>query len=118
MINGEENKKLWTLRQIYHQSQLDTIHCYLCHTDWKDRVNRYIKRKKQEDGDSKENDNDEEDYELEEMDAVTTMADVNKSKYVTSSYGFGVDHRYALCLIENKSLMIAAIYIQSRSSAE
>ena len=29
---------------------------------------------------------------MEEVDTVATIADENRSKYVTSSYGFGIDH--------------------------
>ena len=89
------------LTQIYNQSQMDMIHSYLCHTDWKDRVNRYIQQKKQEKQENKEGKEDiedDEDLELEEVDTITTIHNDNKGKYVTSSYGFGVDHRF-VCLV-------------------
>ena len=78
------------------------IHSYLVHSDWKDHVNRYIKKKdKTEKKENKyDNDEDEEDeYELEEADVVAKIQDTNKGKYVTSSYGFGVDHRYGVHFI-------------------
>ena len=91
-MNHKEDKQLWNLQQTYNQSQLDLIHSYLCHTDWKDRVNRYIQQKKDQKNEGK--DDEKEDYELEEVDAITTIHTENKSKYVTTSYGFGVDHRF------------------------
>ena len=91
-VNDAEDKNLWTMKQIYIQSQLDLVHCYLCHTDWKDRVNRYIQQKQKQGSDEEELE-DEEQYELEEADHITMVHHENKNKYITSSYGFGVDHR-------------------------
>ena len=74
---------------MYIQSDLDMIHSYLVHSDWKDRVNRYIQTKEQKEG--KEDDSD---YELEYVEEISNIAPENKAKYVTTSYGFGVDHRF------------------------
>eukprot|EP01084_Bolivina_argentea_P169158 293269_1 len=39
-INNEID--IWKLKQKYNQSQLDIIHSYLCHSDWKYFIERQI----------------------------------------------------------------------------
>ena len=63
--------------------------------NWKERVNRYIQQKKEENKEQDDNMEEiKENYNLEEVDTMTTIHDENRGKYITSSYGFGVDHRF------------------------
>eukprot|EP01084_Bolivina_argentea_P016789 31367_1 len=38
------NKDIWKLKNYYNQKQLDTIHHYLVHTDWKEYTQRKFKK--------------------------------------------------------------------------
>lgn len=111
-INDKEDKDLLTLQQKHTQSPLDMIHSYSCHADWKDRVNRYIQKRKDEKENKDQVDDEQEDFELEKVEFAASIADENKAKYVTNSYGFGVDHRF-VCL--DKYFDFHVIYIQPPS---
>ena len=89
--NHIEAKDVWKLNQIYIESQLDVIHGYLVHSKWKDRVNRYIHRNKNQQ--EHKYDEEEDEYELQDVDVVKVE---NKGKYITSSYGFGIQHRFVV----------------------
>eukprot|EP01084_Bolivina_argentea_P302547 522238_1 len=40
-INLFQDKDIFTLKQIYHQTQLDIIHSYLVHSNWTNIIKRY-----------------------------------------------------------------------------
>ena len=90
-MNEKENKEIWKSNQIYVQTQLDMIHVYLVHSDWKYRVNRYINNNQNKE---QKDDDEEDDFELEDVESMAVISDENKGKYVTNSYGFGVDHSH------------------------
>ena len=69
---------------------MDKIHFYLSHSSWQNEVNRYIQSRET----LEQKESDDEDVELEEVVVEAKIDDANKSKYVTSSYGFGVEHRF------------------------
>eukprot|EP01083_Nonionella_stella_P285217 970867_1 len=104
--NQCDDKHIWSLQQYYIQSQLDKIHSYLVHSNWKYFVQRYAKDNKKEDDDEATNDDDDQEREATlikeeekefETDAMATAdAAAQKSKFTSDSdsYGFGVDHSY------------------------
>eukprot|EP01083_Nonionella_stella_P285219 970870_1 len=98
---GKTSKDIWMLQQYYNQHQLDVIHSYLVHSNWKYFVQRYGTNNAAEDGNTDDDPlSKEEGKEMEmnmETDAmVTADAAAQKSKFTSDSdsYGFGVDHSY------------------------
>eukprot|EP01083_Nonionella_stella_P069118 184085_1 len=87
-----KDKDIWSLKQHYHQSQLDMIHSYLVHSNWKRMVQQYAnkqnKQKKEDDEEATDDNNEKK----------TPESIVNKDKYVSdqSDFGFGVVHEYHL----------------------
>eukprot|EP01084_Bolivina_argentea_P085009 153674_1 len=89
--NDGQDKNIWQLKQYYAQSQLDIIHSYLVHSNWKHFVQRYA---------NQSNDNEQ----VDEIENVSEKDDnllqKQKHKYVTNAsdsnthYGFGVDHSH------------------------
>eukprot|EP01083_Nonionella_stella_P185906 679268_1 len=82
-----EDKDIWTLKQYYMQSQLDIIHSYLVHSNWKFFVQRHVMQNATEHTDLQQMN--EKDSHLESssnMQKYTTDLDESNTKY-----GFGVD---------------------------
>eukprot|EP01084_Bolivina_argentea_P302072 521342_1 len=48
IANKSEDKNIWSLHQYYIQSQLDLIHSYLVHSNWKFFVQRYSNKHNEE----------------------------------------------------------------------
>eukprot|EP01084_Bolivina_argentea_P276244 471332_1 len=89
--NTIEDKDMWTLKQIYYQAQLDVIHSYLVHSNWKNMVQQHTQRFKS----SGDNEEIEEEY-LDEMEDDNNTSTQNKDKYISgeAEFGFGVVHEY------------------------
>eukprot|EP01084_Bolivina_argentea_P136974 241244_1 len=87
IANNSENKNIWSLKQRYSQNQLDTIHAFLVHSNWKYFIQRY----------SNQHDEDDQKYNSDNIKLVPSNISVqpqNKNRYVTDSYGFGIDHSH------------------------
>eukprot|EP01084_Bolivina_argentea_P130100 229697_1 len=89
-INTLADKNIWTLKQIYHQTQLDLIHTYLVHSSWKHMIHRYANEQHHPDEDEMEN----EEEKTSDPDIIP-----NKDKYVSDviqnkEFGYGVVHEY------------------------
>eukprot|EP01084_Bolivina_argentea_P066653 121522_1 len=91
----ENSHKVWSLNQYFIQSQLDVIHAYLVHTNWKEFISRYS-RYSQYNNTNTSTDDKEELIAL-NLDMNSSLTE-NKKKYVTESsesdminYGFGID---------------------------
>eukprot|EP01084_Bolivina_argentea_P218183 370297_1 len=86
-VDGDKN--IWFLKQYYIRNQLDVIHSYLTHSDW-----RYFVQRVSDDNDEKK------DNTSTRQSTTNNIRDTDK--YITdsspestvASYGFGVDHSY------------------------
>eukprot|EP01084_Bolivina_argentea_P285501 489613_1 len=88
--NVLEDKNIFSLKQYYMQCQLDTIHTFLVHSNWK----HFLQPSK-----NKHDENINEELKFDERETVQQNIHINKSKYISNinidkSYGFGVDHSY------------------------
>eukprot|EP01084_Bolivina_argentea_P083383 150967_1 len=93
-INNKEDKHIWFLKQYYIQTQMDIIHSYLAHTDWKYLVNQHLGfPTKTIDVDDNCNKQSETLYENSESILSIERHRQNKNKYV-SNYGFGMDYTH------------------------
>ena len=102
--NNEDNQEidghqLWISRQKFAQQELDKIHQYLVHPDWKIYTTRYAQNN--DDKEQKDNNDLVLDYIIQGADEkVNGDIDINKEKYITqidanqNNYGFGVTHEY------------------------
>eukprot|EP01084_Bolivina_argentea_P008991 16828_1 len=88
------NKQIWNLKQYYSQSQLDIMHTFLVHSNWKKFVQRFADQR------DKPND-DEIEYDINDSNLNKNNNVQNKNKYVTDlsestvgSYGFGFEHQH------------------------
>eukprot|EP01084_Bolivina_argentea_P135574 238875_1 len=79
-----DNKSInvWSLKQYYNQSQLDTIHSYLVHTPWKS----FLKSQMHQNADKKSENT--ETYERQDQHSLQ-----NTDKFV-SQFGFGEEYKY------------------------
>eukprot|EP01083_Nonionella_stella_P012180 34559_1 len=98
-MNTQEDKDIWTLKQHYHQSQLDVIHTHLAHSDWKYMVQQCTDDDNEHDYESKEHTIDDGDGCHNCDSSITITKEDIKDKFVTdpstiSEYGFGVVHEY------------------------
>eukprot|EP01084_Bolivina_argentea_P037246 68862_1 len=80
--NKEIDKNIFTLKQIYNQSQLDIIHSYLCHYDWKEAVRRQFDQHEQKMDEETMNETNEE----------AKTDEFNRGDKYISEFGFGVRH--------------------------
>eukprot|EP01084_Bolivina_argentea_P054990 100835_1 len=84
-VYSVQNRNVWQSKQRFIQRQLDMMHHYLVHSDWKDFFSRYVHEQK-------ENEN----IKINDSSRSTQRNNENKQKFITdfamNNYGFGIDH--------------------------
>eukprot|EP01084_Bolivina_argentea_P265257 449545_1 len=90
--SAERSKNMYELKQYYIQTQLDMIHTYLVHSNWKQIVKRYA---------IVQYDEKQDEYDFVEDDQKLNEDIQNKNKYTTElsesandNYGFGIEHSH------------------------
>eukprot|EP01084_Bolivina_argentea_P169602 293997_1 len=89
-VNKSQKTNIWSLKQYYTQMQLDTMHCYLSHSNWTVSAKQYAKS-------TDENEN--KVVDVKTINENTILQ--NKNKYITdltgshiTDYRFGFDHSH------------------------
>eukprot|EP01084_Bolivina_argentea_P218985 371501_1 len=81
--NKSDDKNIWSLKEYYNQSQLDIIHSYLVHSNYK----YFIQRKSKHAGLETES-------KTEQISSNPQIINTKESNDKYFSYGFGVEHSY------------------------
>eukprot|EP01084_Bolivina_argentea_P094408 169716_1 len=110
-IQNEYTKNIWNLKQYWIQSQLDVIHTYLVHSNWKAYIHRYVTQK---DANI--------DISAMEYDEKLAVPITNNHKYTSNDsdfvkYGFGVDHDHPYLKPEWKCLRDEILHSKAAISA-